>query len=645
MTTQFWYLPLVASALLALSIGIGFSVMSVNNVLQLVDRYSAANLNYIESVHYDLDLTIDFDASVYRGSVTHTLKSIATGIGRVVLDTRDLKISKVYNAVTKKELSWAVYPFTYITNMKNDMLVIEFDHYLNYGEIIKVTIEYVTSPTATAVSWVPESQTFGKKYKFMYTQCESVQARSIVPIMDTPGIKSTYNATLRVAAPYVAIASAIFVSNRTEGNMNIYQYQQKIPIPSYLLAIVAGNIAYKKTGERAGVYAEPEILDKSVYELTEMDQFMNIIERTITPYQWGIYGVIIMPPSFPFGGMENPYITFVSPSIIIGDRSSAYVVAHEICHSWFGNQLTAKNWSHFWLNEGFTRYSERLIIKELYGERRYITQVNIGISDLQDLVENFVNNGCPECTKLFPNLYHAGPDDIMSDVAYEKGFLFLKHLESLTGADNFYDFLRAYLATLSYRSVDAWEMKEIFEHYVNNYLKHNATEILAKANFQQWFFDPGMPKGIDLNYTNEDIKNAVNLAFYYVDHKEGPSNKQIYNDFSLDLRVIVMRKFIERDAKLTQEALRAFDKDFDVTHKERNPEVLVLWFRTMVAHKCTEVNDRAKEFLGSIGRQKYIVPIYTAYAKTDKALGMKIYQEFKSRYHPIAQRRIEKLFA
>ncbi len=221
------------------------------------------------------------------GSVTHYLKSIASGIGVAVLDTRDIDISKVYDVQAKKELSWAVYPFEYITGMKNEQLVITLDHATRYNEVLEIRIEYKTSPDATAVNWVPENQTLSGDLKYMYTQCEAIQCRSIVPIQDSPAVKSTFNATLRVEAPYVAIASALLV-NKTEiarrdgsGKVVVYKYAQSIPVPSYLLALVAGHIGFQMSGRRAGVYAEPAILEKSVNELSEMDAFMSIVSPSL----------------------------------------------------------------------------------------------------------------------------------------------------------------------------------------------------------------------------------------------------------------------------------------------------------------------------------------------------------------------------
>ena len=211
------------------------------------------------------------------GTITHTFKSVTTGNDMLILDTSDLTIKDVKDVQTGKSLKWKVYPFSYITNANNQQLVISLEKKPEYNEIFKIEIAYHTSPNSTAVSWVPEGQTFGGKYKFMYTQCEPNYCRSIAPLQDSPGIKSTFNAILRVKAPYVAIASALPTGQREEGDLKIYEYAQKIPVPSYLLALVAGNIVFKSAGKRAGVYAEPEIVDNATEEFSDMDNFMNTV--------------------------------------------------------------------------------------------------------------------------------------------------------------------------------------------------------------------------------------------------------------------------------------------------------------------------------------------------------------------------------
>eukprot|EP00830_Metopus_es_P002985 TRINITY_DN1275_c0_g1_i1.p1 TRINITY_DN1275_c0_g1~~TRINITY_DN1275_c0_g1_i1.p1 ORF type:complete len:658 (+),score=77.99 TRINITY_DN1275_c0_g1_i1:38-2011(+) len=645
-----WFIPLLVSASLFIFVAVEYLLLFNEANVQVDDKYSAANTHSIVSNHYNLNLNIDFANSILRGSITHYFTALADGVKKIALDARDLKIKKVVNKNTGKDLAWVMYSYDYISVLKNEQFVISLDIELKKGERIEIEIEYATSPSATAINWVPANQTFGKDMKFMYTQCEAIHCRSIAPLQDTPGIKSTFNATMTVESPYVAIASALpvkhqeVINEETGKKENVYTYMQKIPVPSYLLAMVAGHLEYKKVGQRSGVYAEPIIVNQSAYEFDEMDSFLNIIEEVLIPYAWGVYNVIIMPPSFPFGGMENPYLTFVSPSIIIGDRSSAYVVAHEICHSWFGNLITNRNWTHFWLNEGFTQYSERLILRKHYGENKYICQCRIGMHDLRESLKDFEESGKEECTKLFPNIYRAGPDDIMSDVAYEKGFLFLNYLEGLVGTRNFYKFLKVYLSTFAFKSLDAWELKSTFISFVEKYLPGNSTIILNQINWHKWYFGTGMPNDTNSDFLNDNIRQALYMADYYINNKKGPENFTLYKSFIPDLRQIFMSHLDTREKDVTVEALKAIEKDQNSTGSETNPEVQAIWFKMGVLKKYSEATARTKEFLSGIGRMKYIIPIYAAYAKTNKEYGWNLYKELKWLYHPIARELIEQIF-
>ena len=621
---------------------VGYFVVLTDRI-QLIDRYSAANLHEVVSLHYDLDLFIDLHNHILNGTVVHRFRFISSDVTRIVLDTRDIKVHKVYGKDNKKTYDYTIAPFNYITNMKNQQLVIYLDTKYGYGKELNISIVYSAAKTATAVNWVSPSQTFGKEHPFMYTQCEAIECRSIIPIQDSPSVKSTFDVRLSINKTYKAIASAVFVGEEKKENITIYNYSQKIPVPSYLFALVAGEIEYKDMGRRCRVYAEPSKLNESVTELSQMEDFLDTIETVLTPYIWGTYSVVVMPFSFPYGGMENPYLTFVSPSIIVGDKSSANVVAHEICHSWFGNQVTGKNWSHFWLNEGFTVYAERLIGLKLNGTRYYESQSRIGGDNVRTLAKELKDG---ELTKLFPNVYRDGPDGIMSNIAYEKGYLFLKYLEDKIGIENFYGFLRAYLTSYSYKSIEVSDMRRAFEAYTSKLTKESLNadpkDLLADIEWSTWLYKGGIPS-IAKNYTNEFIEKAIKLADCYLTDGEC---KDVYGKFGLDLRIIFMRQLLLHNNNLTEAKIKIIDNDNKVTVTEKNPEVLTLWYRMAISKKYTDVDEKVKEFLKSIGRQKYIVRLYEAYVHSGKKEYIQnIYKELKDTYHPIAQRAIDKILA
>ena len=606
------------------------------------DPYTSANSTEITSYHFDLDLFIDFDNQIISGSVTHSFRAIASNVDHIILDTRFLSINKIYNTITKESYKWEINPFKYIKDVVNSQLEIKLDKILNVGEELKITIEYATAPEATAVNWVPKEQTFGKNHKFVFTQCETIQCRSIVSIQDTPSVKSTYNAKLKVAEPYLVLASAVYIDQIKENGFITYNYKQTFPMPSYLLAIVAGNIVKKNIGKRCVLYSEPEILEKSAKELEDIDIYLDAIEGIITPYLWGHYGVVIMPPSFPIGGMENPYITFVSPSIIVGDKSSAIVVAHEICHSWFGNQVTSKNWNHIWLNESFTNYAEFLIVRKVHGEQSYKAQCRISVDQLKDAIDSFRDT--PEYTKLCPNVIGDDPENLMNIVIYVKGFLFLKYLEKILGNERFYEFLRYYLTELKYKSIESWEMKEVFESYVRKDLDGEAKEILPKIEWDRWLCGEGLPHEDEMNYEDEMIDKSIKLADYYIANAKAPDNKDIYNKFPFDFKLIFIHRLLQNAPKLTEEILLAIDNEYKITSNENNPEILSVWLRLIINTGSTKGDERAEQFLKSIGRQKFTIPIYTAYSKTRKEFGKALFEKCKALYHPIAVNNIQMIF-
>lgn len=597
-------------------------------------------------MHYDLDLSIDLKKHILKGTVVHKFRFTSSNVKRIVLDTRDITIYKVYNKDDPNKIyDYKIYPFNYITDMTNQQLVINLGSSFSYGNELNMTIEYEADKGATAVNWVTPEQTFGGKHEFMYTQCEAIQCRSIIPIQDSPSVKSTFDVKLNISEAYKAIASAVYVSNETKDGFTTYSYSQKIPVPSYLFALVAGKIESKDIGKRCSVHAEPEILKNATKELSEMDDFLDTIETVLTPYVWGNYSVVIMPPSFPYGGMENPYLTFVSPSIIIGDKSSANVVAHEICHSWFGNQITGKNWSHFWLNEGFTVYSERLITLRMHGLDNFTSQARIGRDDLEALVKSMDDK---EFTKLFPNVYRKGPDGIMTNVAYEKGFLFLHYLEDEIGTENFYGFLRAYLASYSFKAIEVWDMKRAFELYVTGLpresLSADPKDILSAIDWNTWILGTGIPAKAK-KYTNDRIEAAIELAKFYIKNNGSPDPNP-YKDFGLDLRIIFMRQLLIEKDNLDTQKIKRIDSDNNITETEKNPEVNTLWYRMAIWKKHEKVDKYVEVFLGSIGRQKYIVELYRAYVTANRKEDIKrIYKQLRNRYHPIAQRAIDKILA
>lgn len=352
------------------------------------------------------------------------------------------------------------------------------------GEVTLV-IHYKTSPSASALQWLLAEQTSGKKHPYLFSQCQAIHARSIVPCQDSPSVKFTYTATVRHSPELTALMSAIRVGNES----GITKFEQTVPIPSYLLAIAVGDLHSKRVGPRSHVWAEKSVLDEAAEEFSGTELFITTAEAICGPYLWKVYDLLVMPPSFPFGGMENPCLTFVTPTVIAGDKSLTDVIAHEISHSWTGNLVTNANFEHFWLNEGFTVFVEQKIVGRLHGSEYRDFHALHGQSELIDTIKNQLKNE-PELTKLVVDLSNVGPDDAFSTVPYMKGSTFLRYLEDLFGgADVFEPFLRKYLDKFKNKSI----LTKDFKAYIYEYFVETIPEKLEQVDWDGWLYTEGMP--------------------------------------------------------------------------------------------------------------------------------------------------------
>lgn len=344
------------------------------------------------------------------------------------------------------------------------------------NDTVSFTVTYETTPDATAVQWLSPDQTAGKVHPYLFTQCQAIHARTMIPCQDTPAVKATYTASVSVPEPLVCVMSALATGSTTEnptkgipdtertGN-HVFTFSQPVPIPSYLIAIAVGDLAFRDIGPRSRVYAEPSVVDSAAWEFAETEAFLSAGENLLGPYVWGRYDILMLPPSFCYGGMENPNITFVTPTLIAGDRSLADVVAHEIAHSWTGNLVTNATWEHFWLNEGFTMMVERKIIASLQGKGAAEFDAFSGAFALEESIRTFMSRDQKEFTKLIPSLDGIDPDDAFSSVPYEKGHYLLYYLQALVGEQPFEAFLHDYIQTFKYKSITSDDFRSYFTTY------------------------------------------------------------------------------------------------------------------------------------------------------------------------------------
>ena len=385
------------------------------------------------------------------------------------------------------------------------------------GTSLVVAVTYRTSPSSSAVQWLRPEQTAGGKHPYLFTQCQAIHARALYPCQDTPAAKITYAAEVTVPAPLTALMSAIPVDEEkgkpmsSDGNRTTFRFKQDVPIPPYLLALAVGNVESRDIGPRSKVWSEPEMVEAGAFEFSETEDFLKAAEEVAGPYVWGRYDLLLLPPSFPYGGMENPCLTFVTPTLLAGDRSQAHVVAHEIAHSWSGNLVTNLTWEHFWLNEGFTVFIERKIMNKLYGKAVFDFNA---IGGLMELKETVARLGADHPHTVLMPVLEGGvdPDDVFSKVPYEKGFAFLVYLEHMTrgdvgaddpapdaakGTDAFAEFLIAHFEKYRFGCVTSEEFRAAYSQ--------RFPKAAAAVDWETWVRELGTrtkgPRGEGRHYT------------------------------------------------------------------------------------------------------------------------------------------------
>ena len=584
------------------------------------DVHSFAEPEKAIAKHLDLDIIVDFSTHLISGKASWAIDNISKGT-EIIFDSRQLDIQKV-TLDDEQETTFSL-----------------GDEKKFLGRAIKVKIKpstqqvhiyYSTSKDAAALQWLEPQQTAGKKSPFLFTQSEAILARTWIPCQDSPGIRFTYQAKVSVPKNLLATMSA---ENPQKKNPDgLYTFIQSKAIPSYLMALAVGDIEFKSIDERTGVYAEPTTLQKAVYEFADMGKMVNAAEKLYGPYQWGRYDVLVLPPSFPFGGMENPNLTFLTPTLIAGDRSLVSVVAHELAHSWSGNLVTNATWNDFWLNEGFTTYIERRIVEAVYGKDEAKMQELLGFNTLKALLEEMGAEN-PD-TKLKGNFDDRDPDDGMTEIAYEKGYSFLRTIEEAVGRDRFDAFLKEYFKANSFKSLSTEE----FVAYLNKNLIKDDQELKNKIAVDQWIFQPGIPAnsppvGSEKFTTIDSLLKRWNGS---TDAKAFSSVKLSTNES------LYLLSHLSPETGINQ--MNILDRVFKFTDSG-NSEILTAWYILAIRLKYKPAYPGIERFLTEVGRRKYLMPLYKEIVKTPegKAWAVKIYKKARPNYHSVAYSSIDAL--
>lgn len=620
------------------------------------DPSSAAEPSRIITTHIDLDLSIDLQKEVLAGSAILHLSLIDPSLTHLVLDGRDLTISEILCAESHEKLSFNIQKDH---SKIGDKITIELP--TRQSSKAKVRVNYSSKgcghPAGGAVDWTPAKN---GRPPFMFTQGQAVHARSFIPCQDTPSIKCTYEASIDILPPHqnlVALMSAVF-TGKSNGK---FMFSQKVAIPSYLIAIAVGNLEDRKISDRCTVWAEPHVVSKAKWEFEEVEKYLQVAEKIAGEYSWGVYDLLVLPSSFPYGGMENPCLTFLTPSLLAGDRTLVNVVAHEIAHSWAGNLVTSRDFRHFWLNEGFTVKLERRILRELFGREREGLDSHGGLQGLNNYISRMGSDH--PYTRLVTDLKEGDdPDDSFSTVPYEKGYFFLSYLEYKVEQDSDCS------STYTFDNF-MWEFWQRFAHqtvvtsdFVTMFTAKFPT-VAQEVDWNTWLYSPGFcPELAPIDKTL--VTEAVQLADKWKGELLNAQREENPNEYIFDIFNHEACKIKKWDSKQKQlfyaemvkrvpreeagkwwnvSSADTFERLYEVD-KERNSELKMQWcLLGLRAHRDNNV-AATTEFLKSIGRMKFVRPLFVELAQTypGKEYAKALFLEIRDDYHDICAKMVAK---
>jgi aminopeptidase N len=585
------------------------------------DYHSFADPSAFRVKHLDLDLQTSFEDKRLSGVADLTIARHAPDATKLVLDTRDLTIRQTWWLRGAGDLV----PLRFTLGVRDPMLgtplTIDLPPEANAPEFA-VRISYQTRPEASGLQWVAAAQTAEKTHPFLFTQSQAIHARSWIPLQDTPQVRMTYSATIHVPPGMRAVMSA---ENSLELATNgVYQFRMPHEIPSYLIALGVGKLEFRATGPRTGVFAESSVVEAAAKEFSETEQMIEVSEKLFGPYRWGRYDLLILPPSFPFGGMENPRLSFITPTVIAGDRSLTALIAHELAHSWSGNLVTNATWRDLWLNEGLTVFLQGRIMLAVYGERREAMEEALDLATLRNELATL-----PASDQILAiDLRGRDPDDVFTQVPYIKGALFVSWLASRFGDGPVDKFLHQYFDRFAFQSITT----EDFRAYLEANLLPQKPGAVKPAELDEWMKSPGLPKSAVLPHSD---------AFELVDTARQEWLAGKVAAANLPAKQWTTHEWVHfldgMPAKLPATRLDELDSAYALT-ASGNSEIAFSWLRIAIRNEYAPAWPKLDSYLTTIGRRKLIKPLYEDLMKTPAGAerARAIYTRARPNYHPIA---------
>ncbi len=591
-------------------------LMSLPLVANTSDPHSFAKPEEVAVTHIHFEWDVQFQAKQLKGKAVLNIEN-KSGSKTLWLDSKGLDIEKIWLDNAEKQLAnFKLGTWDPILGQALEIAILP-----NTG---KVTIQYTTTTKSDAIQWLTPAQTAGKKHPFLFTQGQAILSRTWFPCQDSPGIRFTWSAKVKVPKQLMAVMSA--ENNGFKNKDGLYEFQMTKPVPAYLVALSVGNLDYNAFDQRTGVYAEPEMLRKSASEFQQTGKMVGVAENLFGAYHWGKYDLLVLPPSFPFGGMENPCLTFVTPTVIAGDRSLVSLIAHELAHSWSGNWVTNATWDDFWLNEGFTVYFERRIMEEIEGKPYADMLAVLGYQELLATIDDLGQENPSTCLKL--KLQGKDPDDGMNDIAYEKGYFLLRLIEERVGRAYFDKFLNQYFADFGQKSLGT----EQFLEYLQQHLLIPTGNEAFFSQVNMWVYQPGLP---------EEHYRPVSTRFEQVDLLA----KQVLAGQQLEKTKVEKwsaHEWVHFLRQISQSVTVAQVAALDKTHllsQNGNSEILFQWLSICINVSYVPAFERLEEFLTNTGRRKFVAPLYKQMLghPTLHERAFVVYEQAKSNYHAVTR--------
>ncbi len=582
------------------------------------DPHSYADLSQGRIQHIDLQLEVDFERHELRGTCHYRLETPATG--PFELDSRSLTIHSI-----RADGRLVVFSLSEEEPILGRRLRLD-----DLQGAASFEIEFTTSPEARALQWLTPVQTAGGRHPYLFTQCQPLNARTIFPCQDSPSVRFTFDSTLRVPEPLVGVMSAAPTSHDASDGHRTFRFRMPQPIPSYLFAFAVGDISSRELGPRSRVYAEPQVVEGAAWEFAQTEAMLGEGEKLYGPYPWERYDMIVMPPSFPYGGMENARLTFLTPTMIVGDRSLTNLLAHELAHSWTGNLVTNATWEDFWLNEGWTTYAERRILGALEGEDSAMLRAATGRNTLIRSIQHFGWTADP--TRLKFSQKGVDPETVVSQVPYEKGYAFLVRLERAVGRPAFDAFTRKYIAEHRFQTITTEAFVQI--------LRRDLPQAVRQVDLDTWLYSPGLPP--DAPAFESPLIDVVSNRLF--DYQEGrlPRREDVAD--WVTAQTYLFFQYLPR--QIPVDDCRALEQVFALD-RTRVPHFLSHFYEISIRSEYREVLPRAEELVSTVGRSFITRPVFQAMAETEwtRPMARPLLEKVRQRLHPVTVSYMEEVLA